>query len=855
MSKDVRRLFNSFQPTNYELIIDTDREAKRVTGTVVITGQKVGRPSQRLTFHQKGLKILDATVLKRDKKGDEDIAVERINLQATAEEVRLHSARMLYAGLYVVTMRFEAPIQDSMTGMYFCNYEVDGKKQQVVGTQFESHFARQAFPCIDEPEAKATFDLTLLTPKHEAVLSNTPVKKQEDAEDKLRTTFETTPKMSTYLLAFAFGDLQFKEAVTNTGVIVRAWSTKAHRPEALDFGLDVAKRGIEFFQDYYGVPYPLAKCDHVALPDFSVGAMENWGLITYRETCLLADPATVSQSGRERVAVVITHELSHQWFGNLVTMKWWNDLWLNESFANVMEYVAADSLFPEWHIWDSFKSGEGLSAIRRDCIAGVQAIKVAVHHPDEISTIFDPSIVYAKGGRLLNMLKNYLGEEDFRKGLKQYFETHAYGNTTGDDLWAALGKASGKDVAALMNPWLERSGFPAVTISQKGKDVQISQEHFLLDMSKTDADRTWPVPLLAGETALPALLETKTHEQTLASDTYAQLDRGAIGHYIVHYKEPKHAQTLAEAAASKALEPAERLMLLHDSSLLGRAGVDTFAATLRLLEHYKNEDSEPVWDVMSLVLADARRFIDADPGLEEKIKAQVRPLIESLYQKLGWDEKEDESGDDIKLRATIIALGVYAEHPEITKRALELFDAYLKNETAVSSELRSIVFGAAIRHTVPGAFDYLVKLHSTTQDINLRDDAMSALTVTRSTKEASKLLERVTNPDEVKAQDADVWVVFLLRNRYTRDTAWDWLRANWDWVERIFKDDQTYDHWPRYAASGFNTRKYLEEYKAFFEPKTKQIALARNISLGIEEIATRAAWIERDLKAVQEYFA
>jgi len=855
MNKNVRRLHASFHPSNYKLELNTDRDKRRITGVVYISGLKLGRPSKRLTLHQKGLKISAATIVKHDRKSDRIIAVTRINLQHSYDEVRIHCDELLHGGQYTIMLAFEAPIQDSMHGAYICNYEVDGNKQQMVATQFESHYAREVFPCIDEPEAKATFDLTMHTPIGEASLSNMAAASQNEQDGKLVTVFETSPKMSTYLLAFAFGDLQYKEVKTKHGVDVRVWATKAHQPEALDFGLDVAKQVIEFFNDYYGVAYPLTKCDHIALPDFSVGAMENWGMITYRETCLLADPASATQSGRERIATVVAHELSHQWFGDLVTMKWWDDLWLNESFANVMEYEATNAIFPDWQIWNTFVGSEGLAAIRRDSIAGVQAIKMPVHHPDEISTLFDPSIVYAKGGRLLNMLKQYLGEEDFRKGLTAYFETHAYGSTTGDDLWRALSIASGKDIASLMNPWLERSGFPVVTVAQQGTDLRLTQTHFLLDMHKADAERLWPVPLHSDNVAVPALLRTRSEHITLENVDYIQLNKEAVGHYIVRYTEAAHADAIAARAAQKKLSPSERLMLLSDSAMLARGGADTFSTTMRLLEYYAAEDSEPVWDIMALIIADSRRFIDVEPKLEAPIKALLRTLIETQYQRLGWKEKVGESSDDTKLRATIIGLGVYSDHEAITKHALSLFPAYLKDSNAVSSELRDIVFGVAVREALPGAFDYLVKLHETTQDIRLREDAMSALTITRSPAEAVKLLARVTDPHKVRAQDADIWLVFLLRNRYTREVAWQWFRDNWGWIEKIFKDDQTYDSFPRYAASAFNTRKLLEEYKTFFQPKVVQPALARNIAMGIEEIENRVAWLERDLAGIQTYFA
>jgi len=823
-------------------------------GRVTITGQKAGRPSQRLTFHQHDLRITEASIIRKDKKGEQTVTPARINHHNSFDEVRLHSEEMLYPGQYVVQMAFEGKVQDTLHGVYRANYEVNGQKQTLVTTQFESHFARQAFPCIDEPEAKAVFELTLLTPAGDEVLSNTPVAKQTKEKDLLKTTFEPTPKMSTYLLAFVSGDLQNKKGKTKDGVEVGVWATKAHTAEALDFALDVATRSIEFFNEYYGVPYPLAKCDHVAVPDFAVGAMENWGLITYRESCLLADPSTTSQSGHERVATVIAHELSHQWFGDLVTMKWWDDLWLNESFANVMEYVAVDALFPDWHLWDSFAAGEGLAAIRRDCIYGVQAIKTTVHHPDEISSIFDPSIVYAKGGRILNMLKHFIGEDDFRKGLKLYFEEHAYANTTGDDLWQALGQASGKDIGAFMKPWLERPGFPLVRIEQKAKDVKLTQSHFLLDDAKRDAERLWPVPLFASDKALPALLENASLDAAATSDDFVRLNQGALGHYIVQYTEAKHAAAIAKLAAAKKLSTTERLMLLSDSSLLARAGRQSFSETLKLLGHYAEEDSEPVWDIMALIIGDTRRFIDVVPEIEVAIKEFVSKLVESEYQRLGWEEKPNESAADTKLRATIIGLGVYGEHEAITEHVLDLFEAYKKDSAAVPSELRSTVFAAAVRWHVEGAFDYLLELDQKTNDAALKQDLLGGLVAARLDEEVNALLGRLKDADQVRPQDFDHWLVYLLRNRYAHLDTWHWFKDNWDWIEQTFSGDQTYDIFPRYAASAFSTFDGLESYKEFFEPKANQTALARNIAMGIEEISNRAAWLERDIKAVLEFF-
>jgi aminopeptidase N len=854
MSKKVRRLFASFQPKHYDVFIDPDRETKNIRGEVTLTGQKTGRPSQRLTLHQNGLKITSAKIIRHDKKGDQEIAVARINHQKTQDEARIHTASLLYPGSYTITYSYTGVFDDTIHGIYPCNFVIDGKHKSLIATDLESHHAREVLPCIDEPEAKATFKLTLASPVGETALSNTPAESQIEKDGKLHTTFETTPRMSTYLLNFIFGEMQSRETRTKDGVEVRVWSTKVHPPAALDFGLQVAKRGIEFFNEYYGVPYPLKKCDLVALPDFSAAAMENWGIITFREAFLVADPATASQSSRELIALVAIHELSHQWFGDLVTMKWWNDLWLNESFANVMEYLGTDALYPDWHIWNTFVAQEGLAAFRRDAIAGVQAIKTEINHPDEINTIFDPSIVYAKGGRLLNMLMNYLGEGDFRRGLKLYFDKHAYGNTTGDDLWAALGQASHKDIPGFMNPWLERSGFPVLHVEQHGTSLSVSQAHFTLDPAKVNHNLFWPVPLLATAAEAPDLLDKKHIEVKLKSADYVRLNQGAVGHYIVHYANPEHATSIAQQVESKALDQPERLILLSDSALMARAGIQSFAATLELLHYYAKEDSEAVWDIMSLVIADARRFIDTLPALEEPLKALVRRLIEFEYRRLGWKEQDGESSQDTKLRATILALGIFGEHPSITKKALELFEAYKKDPAIVSSELRSVVLVAAVRSSHPGAFDYLLKLEEKTTNVDLQQELMAALASTHSAKEGLILLGRLKDPKKVRQHDVITWASSLLRNRYTQGDAWEWVRDNWEWIEKIFGKDRGYDYFPRLSAAAFNTRKLFEEYKTFFEPKMNQTALKRNIAIGIEELESRVAWLERDVSAVEQFF-
>lgn len=855
MTKSVKRLYEQFQPEHYALTIHPDKQAMTFSGSVTVRGKKTGRPSQRLTFHQNGLKISSATITKHDKKGDTIHEVTRINNQGSLHEVRLHTDDQLFPGAYTVTMAFSGTITRDMVGLYPCYFKVDGKEDFLLATQFESHHAREVFPCIDEPEAKATFDLTVIHDRNLVALGNTPIKAAVDSvahKNSRETTFETSPKMSTYLLAFVLGNMHSVSGTTKSGVDVNIWGPVSQPKEAFAFALDVGIRTIEFFEEYFDTPYPLPKADHVGLPDFAVGAMENWGLITYREACLYLYPDAISQSTKELVALVIAHETSHQWFGNLVTMEWWDDLWLNESFANMMEYEAVDALFPDWQIWDSFITAEGLSAYRRDATPGVQAVKTAVHHPDEINTLFDPSIVYAKGGRLLYMLKNYLGENTWRAGLTTYFKKHAYENTKGADLWAALSEASKQDIGAFMNPWLERSGYPVVSIDQTTDSVTITQEHFLDNPEKADTARLWPVPLFASEATVAPLLQDKTLTQPVTSASAIRLNTEAKGHFITRYVSDTYREKLYDQISE--LSVVDRLTLLSNSTMLARAGYESYADTLELLMAYREETEEAVWDIMSLVIADARRFIDVDETLEQPLKQVVSTLVATEYARLGWEEQADESAADQKLRSTVVGLSAYAEDEATVAKALELFDAYKINQSNVPAQLRGIVFAVAVKQAHADAVEYLLNLYSETNSSDLQRDVAGALTATKDVAVAGRLLAFAMDYKNVKPQDADRWVFYLLRNRYTRDHTWQWMEDNWQWVEDTYAKDKTFDYWPRYAASVCSTPAQQQRYEAFFTPKSADPMLGRNITIGIEEITNRVAWLTRDIAAVQAYF-
>lgn len=826
----VPRLYETFQPDEYRLEIELQDRASRVfRGSVGILGNYNG--SSTLMLHAKDLTI---TLLKNN--GEEASYTQdgdHLIIDDAGEPGHRH--------LVVI---FEGKITDSMHGLYPCYFEVDGSKKELLATQFESHHAREVFPCVDEPEAKAIFNLALITENDVTTLSNMPIRTVMPEDDKTVTVFDETPKMSPYLLAFVVGELQKKTAHTKNGTEVNIYATHAQSADSLDFGLDVAVRSIEFFNEYFDTPYPLPKADHVALPDFSSAAMENWGLITYREMALLADKSA-SISTKELIAVVIAHETSHQWFGNLVTMKWWDDLWLNESFATLMEYVAVDALFPKWNIWMTFASQESLSALRRDYLSGVQPVKIDVNHPDEISSLFDPSIVYAKGGRLLKMLHAYIGEEAFRSGLKAYFKKHAYGNTRGSDLWAAFSDATGNDIGAFMDTWLAQPNFPKVAVVETENGYLFNQTPFVI--GGDSPSKTWPIPLGHNRDDLPLLLDT---EKATAEAPHVPLllNQGNSGHFVPHYSSELLAAIRSQLASGD-VSPIDRLALLHETSLLARAGDSTASELWRLLLSYAHETEEPVWDIMSLVIADMKRFVETDPDAEEALKSHLVTLATPLYEKLGWDEHADESESDTKLRSTILGLMTYAEYQPVIEQGLKLF-RQADDLSTLNGELRGIIFAIAGKCGTHDDWQRLFDLYKTTQIADLQQDALGGMTITKDEALIATLLEAITNEAVVRQQDVDRWFVYLIRNRYAREAAWKWMTSSWSWIEDKFESDKSYDSFPRYAATGLSTLQWKQRFDEFFEPLRSQPALTRAIELGSKDIESRAVWIERDSQAL-----
>ena len=840
----VEHYIEKFVPEHYDLFLDLSRETKTFSGKVTITGQA---QSDRISLHQKDLEIASVEVAGQARPFTVDHDNEALHIE------------LAEAGQVEVVLTFSGKITDNMTGIYPSYYTVDGVKKEVLSTQFESHFAREAFPCVDEPEAKATFDLALRFDQAEGelALSNMP---EIDVENRKETgiwKFETTPRMSSYLLAFVAGDLQGVTAKTKNGTLVGVYSTKAHPLSNLDFSLDIAVRSIEFYEDYYGVKYPIPQSLHIALPDFSAGAMENWGLVTYREVYLVVDENSTFAS-RQQVALVIAHELAHQWFGNLVTMKWWDDLWLNESFANMMEYVCVDAIEPSWNIFEDFQTSGVPSALKRDATDGVQSVHVEVSHPDEINTLFDGAIVYAKGSRLMHMLRRWLGDADFAKGLHAYFEKHQYGNTIGRDLWNALGQASGRDVAAFMDSWLEQPGYPVLTATVENDVLKISQKQFFIGEHE-DKNRLWVVPLNSSWKGLPDTLETESIEipgyaALLAENkTALRLNTENTAHYITDYQGELLDAILSELVE---LDNTSKLQIVQERRLLAEAGHVSYADLLPVLDKLGKEESYLVVAAVSQVISALERFIDEGTEAEEAFNTLVAKLVRHNYERLGFEAKDGESDEDELVRQLTISMMIRSNDEEASQVASQIFAAHKENLAGLPAAIRSQVLINEIKHheTKELVATYL-DLYTHATDAVFKRQLAAALAYSTDAENIQTLIATWKDKFVVKPQDLSAWYLQFLGHQATQETVWVWARENWDWIKAALGGDMSFDSFVIFPSHIFKTEQRLAEYKAFFEPQLSDLALSRNIRMGIKDIAARVELIKREKAAVEAVVA
>ena len=820
------------RPVSYRLELEPDLAKARFAGSASIEIE-CSKPVSEVVLDAAELQV--SSVRAEDAKG-EDVPA-RAKLDEGREALVLSLGRRV-RGRLTVEVEYTGTLNKRLLGFYLSEYEYRGKARRLATTQFEAADARRAFPCFDEPAAKATFDISIIAHGGDTAISNMPVASKKSVRGgkgsaaRTRYTFETTPVMSTYLVYLGVGDFESIGGRTDEGVAVRVVTTRGRSREGR-YALGLAKKLLGLYGRYFGSPYPLPKLDLIAVPDFAAGAMENWGAITFREAVLLYDQKTSSTRTKQFIAEVVSHEIAHQWFGNLVTMEWWNDLWLNESFATFMATKFVDMIHPEWDMWEQFAGDAVATAMSLDALHSTHPIDVDVASPSEIREIFD-AISYDKGGSILLMLEDYVGEAAFRRGLRRYLKDHAYGNASGADLWDAIGEASGLPVRRLVQAWIGREGFPVVEASMaggrgRGRRLRLRQERFTYEPRRVRSGRrgagsepaAWPIPVSVGlassaaagtgraavrgeaagaRGARPELFSRRTGSieapaakraaasgrkggakgrgRAAARHTVAVVNLGRRGFYRVRYDQGMMLD-VRHAITQGSIQAIDRWGVHNDLYAMCMAGRAALGEYLDMVDAYSGDEDYMVCADISASLRSlwARTYGEPYSGI---IAGYARRHFSRLLDRLGWDARRGERHTDALLRGgAISALGALGDASTIAE-AESRFDAHYDGSEPLAADLRDAVYSAVAQGSpTRRTFSRMVSLYGASQSqeesVRILGGGLASL------GDAAQLRRSLDFAlgRRVRSQNVHVVVVRAAASPRGAGVVWPWVRSNW----------------------------------------------------------------------------
>ncbi|CAM4517877.1 unnamed protein product [Leuciscus chuanchicus] len=788
---------------------------------------------------------------------------------------------------YWLYTELRGELADDLKGFYRSEYMEDGEKKIIAISQMQATYARKAFPCFDEPGMKAVFHITLIHDLGTTALSNSQEIKTEnvqiDGTAVTRTIFEPTKRMSTYLVAFLVSDFTYISAADDKGVLVRIWARrKAIEDGQGDYALRITQPILEFFEKYYNTSYPLSKSDQIALPDFESGAMENWGLVTYRETALLYDPKTSANGNKQRIATVVSHELAHMWFGNLVTVKWWNDLWLNEGFASYVEYLGADHAEPTWNIKDQIILYDLQRAFSVDSLTSSHPLsrkEEEVNTPSEISEMFS-TISYSKGAAVLKMLSEFLTEPVFAKGLSNYLNQFAFGSSVYSDLWDHLQKAVDQtpglklpySVHEIMNRWILQMGFPVVTIDTRTGNV--SQKHFLLEKDavvdrKSEFNYEWFVPIKwmkrdQVQDQLWLLQKSAIHKPMKVSKSeWVLANLHVSGYFRVNYDLGNWERLLSQLESNHQVIPVvNRAQILDDAFNLARASIINITLALRTTKYLTHEREYIPWEA---ALRNLNYFFqlfgrsEVYGALQAYLKKQVKPLFEHFGTiSSNWTTVPSGHTDQF---TQIIALSLACSTGvegcrELTK---SWFKRWMQNHhvNVIHPNLRSTVYCDAI--AAGGAEEWnfgwqmFQKATVAAEAVKLR----SALACTKVPWLLNRYLQYTMNPEKIRKQDAASTIGYINSNIIGQPLAWDFFRANYFYFFKVYGTGSfTFSRLIGDITSRFSTPFELSQLKQF-KKDNAEIGFGSGtqaLQQAIEKTTAKIKWLAENKEPVLQWF-
>ncbi|XP_069840571.1 aminopeptidase Ey-like [Dendropsophus ebraccatus] len=838
-------------------------------------------PTRYVVIHSKKLSYPKDPVLTDENNNvigsDKHFFAERTNYLILPLKENLQTAKR-----YILHTEFTGELADDLAGLYRSEYVEDGETKIIATTQMQAPDARKAFPCFDEPALKATFSITLRHKLDYVALSNmdvssTSTEKWDNAEWVI-TKFEKSPKMSTYLVAFIVS--QFKQVGDNR---VKIWGRKRAIEDENqgEYALNKTRPILEFFEKYYDAPYPLPKSDQVALPDFGAGAMENWGLVTYRETALLYDTKESSIGNKERVLEVISHELAHQWFGNLVTVRWWNDLWLNEGFASYVEFLGAHEAEPTWNIKDLIV----LYDIHR--VMGVDALTSShpltskeedVNTPAEISALFD-SITYSKGAAVIRMLSSFLTEEIFVEGLRTYLKEFAYANTVYTDLWKHLQKVvDDKNVQLenkiedIMNTWVLQMGFPVVTIDTTRGFVE--QKHFLLDPNATvtrpsDYDYTWIVPITYITRTSPQnnfWLKDRTashnpFDLTSQGNNWLLANINMAGYYRVNYDDGNWNRLLEQLNTDLSVIPIiNRAQIIDDAFNLARAEIIKTTRALETTKFLSKDVEYMSWQAAINSLSYFTQMFDRTEvygPMRAYMKQQVTPLFQYFKQKTNdWTVRPEtltEQYNEINAVSMACTYGI----SECEQLATRLFNEW-KNSgiNGIHPNLRAAIYCTAVAQGGAEEWEFVWEKFTNTTNAQEADKLRAALACSKEPWILNRLLEFSLDPTKIRKQDALSTITSIANNVLGQNLAWDFVRANWQKICENFGDSSSFGNLLTGVSRRFATDFDFDQLQQFKEDN-KEVGFgtaSRTLDQTIEKTIANSKWVNQNKAVVKEWF-
>lgn len=831
--KQMLRLQEFVNPENYKITIEPSKDMNSYQGVVQIKA-KITKPTKDIILHSKDLTIRSTTIclgnqcllpkLKEDK-DNESIKLE--NNKEITGEIEIH-------------IEFNGKIEGNLIGLYKSKYEHNGKDNYLLTTQCEAPYARKIFPCFDEPNKKATFDLTVTIEKNLVAISNMPSDSEKIDGEKKKITFKTSPKMSSYLFYLGIGNFEFKESKYRD-VKIRIVTTPG-KSKNTSFAMEHTKRYLEYFEKYSGINYPLEKLDMIAIPDFAAGAMENWGAITFREILLLVDEGKTSVAIKKRAAEVIAHELWHQWSGNLVTMDWWNDLWLNESFATYMAYKAVADYKPEWKVWNDYVSGELATGLFKDSLKTTHPIEVEINNPDEIEEVFD-EISYDKGGCVLRMLENYIGEEFFRQGVSHYLKKYSYSNSKASNLWEAIAEVSKNNkIKSIMKSWISEPGHPLISIEKTINGTKISQKRL-----NKETSQSWLVPLsiLVNKEVRKYLLEKKEEIYKLKDDIKVNYEH--FGFYRTKYSKDLLAN-LGKMIKNKQLNDFDRLGAENDLWALCNISEETVENYLRFMENYLEETD---YTILSEILGSIKKldriyyYEPWWPKTKEKITKKFLPLYKKQLQKLTWNKMNGESFEDSLMRNLAINYCGFANDSETINEAKRRFDS-----KEFDLDIANAIYTIISINGNKKDFDNFLSRYNKEKDVESQLKLLSALYRFRDEKLLINALDLALT-DKVRMQN----LIYVFGESQTNPTSqkvlFNWVKKNWLKLEKYSESHYTFKAFINSLVISQVNSDFGKEIRKFFKDNKVKYEMTQNNAF--EAFEQNLKFIEKNREFLKNY--